>query len=86
MLDNVQAVVKSAGLSMDHVVYIQVYLEDMTKYDELKKTISEYFGKSQPAQAVLGVARTPDSSIEINAVAVRSLEDKKPVYPPNYPS
>jgi len=85
-LDNVQAVVKSAGLSMDHLVYIQVYLEDMTSYDDLKKTISEYFGKSQPAQAVLGVARTPDGSIEINAVAVRSLADKKPVYPPNSPS
>jgi enamine deaminase RidA (YjgF/YER057c/UK114 family) len=84
VLDNVQTIVKSAGLSMEHVVYIQVYLEDMTKNDELRKTISEYFGKSQPAQAVLGVARTPDSSLAINAVAVRSLADKKPVYPPNY--
>jgi len=86
VLDNLQAIVKSAGLSMDHVVYIQVYLEDMTEYAELKKTLSEYFGKSQPAQSVLGVARTPDSSIAINAVAVRSLEGKKPVYPPNYRS
>jgi len=85
-LDNAQAIVKSAGLSMDHVVYIQVYLEDMAKYDELKKTLSQYFGKSQPAQAVLGVAHTPDSSLEMNAVAVRSLEDKKPVCPENYKS
>jgi 2-iminobutanoate/2-iminopropanoate deaminase len=85
-LDNVQAIVKSAGLSNDHVVYMQVYLEDMAKYDELNKTLSEYFGKSQPAQAVLGVARTPDSSVEMSAVAVRSLDDKKPVYPENYKS
>jgi len=85
-LDNVQAILKSAGLSMDHVVYMQVYLEDMAKYDELKKTLSEYFGKSQPAQAVLGVARTPDSSLVMNAVAVRTLNDKKPVYPENYKS
>src|SRR5215467_9945423 len=27
-LNNIQAIVKTAGLSMDHVVYIQVYLED----------------------------------------------------------
>jgi enamine deaminase RidA (YjgF/YER057c/UK114 family) len=81
-LENVHAVVKSAGLSLDHVVYIQVYVEEMTKYDELKKAISEYFGKSQPAQAVLGVARTPGSSVEISAVAVRSLEGKKAIYPP----
>jgi 2-iminobutanoate/2-iminopropanoate deaminase len=85
-LDNVQAIVKSAGLSMDHVVYMQIYLEDMAKYDELKKTLAEYLGKSQPAQAVLGVARTPDSSLEMNAVAVHSLEDKKSVYPANYKS
>ena len=82
-LDNIQEVVRSAGLSLDHVVYIQVYLEDIIKYDELKKAVSGYFGTSQPAQAVLAVARTPDSSIEISAVAVHSLEGKKPVYPPN---
>ena len=56
VLDNLQTIVKSDGLTMDHVVYMQLYLEDMAKYDELKKAISEYFGKSQPAQAVLGVA------------------------------
>ena len=85
-LDNVQAVVRSAGLTMEHVVYVQVYLEDVTKYDEMKNAFAEYFGESQPARAVLGVARTPESRIQINAVAVRRLEDKKPVYPPNYKS
>jgi reactive intermediate/imine deaminase len=86
VLDNVQAVVKSAGLTSEHVVYVQVYLEDTGKYDEMKKVFAEYFGKSQPAQAVLGVARTPESPIEMNAVVVRSLQDKKPVYPPNHRS
>lgn len=83
-LDNVQAIVKSAGLTLDHIVYMQIYMEDTSKYDDLKKAVSAYFGKSQPAQAVLGVARTPYSSVEINAVAVRKLDDKKPVYPANY--
>jgi 2-iminobutanoate/2-iminopropanoate deaminase len=82
-LDNVQAIVKAAGLSLDNVVYMQVYLEDMSRYAELKQVVSSYFGKSEPAQAVLGVARAPDSPIAINAVAVRSLEGKKPVFQPN---
>jgi 2-iminobutanoate/2-iminopropanoate deaminase len=86
VLNNVQAVVESAGLTMDHVVYIQVCLEDIAKFEELKKAISEYFGKYQPAQAVLGVARAPESPLQMNAVVVRSLADKKPVYPPNYRS
>ena len=83
-LDNIQDVVKSAGLTLDHVVYMQIYMEDMSKYDELRKAVSAYFGKSQPAQAILGVARTPYSSLEMNAVAVRNLDGKKPVYPPNH--
>jgi enamine deaminase RidA (YjgF/YER057c/UK114 family) len=85
-LGNVEAVVKSAGLTTEHVVYVQIYLEDMRNHDEMKRVFAEYFGKSQPAQAVLGVARTAESRIEINAVAVRSLHDKRPVYPPNYRS
>lgn len=79
-LDNVHAILSSAGLTNEHIAYVQVYLEDMKRYEELEKIFAEYFGNSQPARAVLGVARTADSPLEINAVAVRSLEDKKPVY------
>jgi len=86
VLDNTQLVVKSAGLTNDHVVYVQVYLEDMSKYDEMKRVFAEYFGNAQPAQSVLGVARMPEPPIQINAVAVRSLEGKKPVYPSNFKS
>jgi len=85
-LENVQTVVKAAGLSIDHVVYVQIYLEDMRQYDQMDRVLAQYFGKSQPARAVLGVARVPEPSIQINAVAVHSLEDKKPVYPPHYKS
>jgi 2-iminobutanoate/2-iminopropanoate deaminase len=79
-LDNVQAIVSSAGLTKEHIVYVQVYLEDMKSYEEVEKTFAEYFGNSQPARAVLGVARASDASIEVNAVAARSLEGKKPIY------
>jgi 2-iminobutanoate/2-iminopropanoate deaminase len=85
-LNNLKAVVESAGLTMEHVVYTQVYLEDMSKYEDMNQVFAESFGKTPPARAVLGVARVPDSAIQISAVAVRSLEDKKPVYPANYKS
>lgn len=85
-LDNVQAAVKSAGLTMDHVVYMQVYLEDVSKYDVLNKTFATYFGNSEPARAVLGVYKNPDSPVQMNAVAVRSLEGKKSVYLPDQKS
>ncbi len=83
-LDNVKAIVESAGLTMEHVVYTQVYLEDISKYGEMNRAFGEYFAKTPPARAVLGVARIPDPPIQISAVAVRNLTDRRAVYPPNY--
>ena len=85
-LNNLKSVVESAGLTMDHVVYTTVYLTDMSQYAEMNRAFGEAFGKIPPARAVLGVAALPDPPIEINAVAVRNLSDKRAVYPPNYKS
>ena len=85
-LDNVKAVVESAGLTIEHVVYTQVYLKDISKYGEMNRVFAEYFAKTPPARAVLGVAGVPQSPIQISAVAVRSLGEKRAVYPPNYKS
>ncbi len=83
-LDNVKAIVEAAGLTMENVVYAQVYLEDVSKYDELNKVWADYFPKTPPARAVLGVARVPDSPVQIKAVAVRDVKDRRAVTPPNY--
>ena len=82
-LDNVKKVAESAGLSMDHVVYVQVYLEDTTHYRELNDVFAHYFPKDPPARGVLGVARVPESPLQITAVAVRDLHGKQPVLLPN---
>ena len=84
--DNVEAVVKAAGLTKEHVVYTQIYLDDMHNYEAMDKVFAEYFGKMSPARAVLGVAKVPESPVEVNAVAVRSLEDKRAIYPVNFKS
>ena len=83
-LENVRAVVEAAGLTMEHVVYLQVYLEGIPQYGELNKVFAEYFPKTPPVRAVLGVARVPEPPIEITAVAVHDLTGKQPVYPPNF--
>ncbi len=83
-LENVKAIVETAGLTMDNVVYTQVYLEDVAQYDELNKVWAEYFPKVPPARAVLGVARVPDSPVQVTAVAVRDLKDRRAVSPANY--
>ena len=83
-LENVKAVVEAAGLTMDHVVYTQVYLEDIQKFDQMNAVYARYFPGMPPARATLGVARLPGTPIEINAVAVRDLANKHVVTVPGY--
>jgi 2-iminobutanoate/2-iminopropanoate deaminase len=85
-LNNLKSVVESAGLTMDHVVYTTVYLSDISQYEEMNKVYGEFFGKIPPARAVLGVAGLPDPPIEINAVVVRNLAERRAVAPPGYKS
>jgi len=82
-LDNVKAVVESAGLTMEHVVYLQVYLEDIRASGEVEKVFADYFSKSSPARAILGVARVPEPPLEITAVAVQDAKGIQLVYAPN---
>src|SRR5262249_27906754 len=41
-LNNLKEIVEAAGLNLDHVVYTQVYLEDMSKYAEMNRVFGEY--------------------------------------------
>src|SRR6266567_7650822 len=80
-LDNVKAIVESAGLTLENVVYVHVYLTDMSSYPEMNRVFGEYFPKTAPARAVLGVYALPDPPVEINAVAVRNLEGRRVIHP-----
>ena len=86
-LDKVKLAVQAAGLTIDHVVYVQLYLQDVSHYSELNQVFAAYFPKVPPARAVLGVARNSgDSPVQINAVAVRDLTGMQPVSPEGQPS
>ena len=54
-LQNVKAIVEAAGLTMEHVVYSQVYLDNIAHYDAMDRVWKEVFSKAPPARAVLGV-------------------------------
>jgi reactive intermediate/imine deaminase len=82
-LENVKAIVTSAGLSMKNVVYTQVYLDDMTHFDAMNRIYAQYFHETPPARATLGVAALPGGTpIEINAVAVRDASEIKAISAP----
>jgi reactive intermediate/imine deaminase len=83
-LENVKSVVEAAGLSMNNVVYTQVYLEDMSHFAEMNKIYGEYFHDAPPARSTLGVAKLPGTPVEINAVAIQDASEKKAVSVPGY--
>jgi reactive intermediate/imine deaminase len=85
-LDNVKAVVEAAGLTLDHVVYTHVYLEDIANAAALDRVYARYFPKDPPARAMIGVARLFGTPVEINAVAVLNRDGRTPVRLPGWDS
>ncbi len=80
---NIEAIVKGAGLTMEHIVYTQAYLHESVSYDSLNRVWNEVFPKNPPARATLGTYKMPTgTTVEINAVAVRDLSKKKAIVPP----
>jgi enamine deaminase RidA (YjgF/YER057c/UK114 family) len=81
---NLKSAIESAGLTMEHVVYTQVYLDDMQNFAEMNRAYARYFPTAPPARACLGVAALPGSHIVMSAVAIRDLSQKKVVVVPGY--
>jgi 2-iminobutanoate/2-iminopropanoate deaminase len=77
-LENVKAIIEAANLTMEHVVHMQLYLEQMSDFAEVEKVYATYFPNNPPARIVLGVAKMPtDTTVEMTAVVVRDLKMKK---------
>jgi len=86
-LENMKMIVETAGLTMEHVVYTHVYLENMANYDAMNRVYARYFPRNPPARATLGIHHLPtDTPVEINAVAVRDLARKKLIVPTGFKS
>ena len=83
---NLKGIVEAGGLTLQHVVYSQVYLTDMAHHEVMDRVWREFFPSAPPARAVVGVHRLPtDIAVEINAVAYRDLARRRPVSPAGAP-
>lgn len=70
-LRNIEAILKAAGLSLDDVTQVQVYVVDLNEFAAVNEVYAGFF-KRPPARATVQVARLPkDARIEIAAIAVR---------------
>jgi 2-iminobutanoate/2-iminopropanoate deaminase len=69
-LDNAGAIVSAAGMSMQDVVSVQVYLTDMTLFERMNKVYMSVFEEPRPARTTVGVAKLVGTArIEITVTA-----------------
>ena len=69
-LENIKAVVRAAGMTIDNIVKVNVYMKDMEDFAAMNAVYAECFTSDCPARAAVEVARLPkDALVEIEAVA-----------------
>lgn len=69
-LDHLQAVLQAAGLDLDDVVEVQVFLADMNDFAAMNAVYATRFPSPAPARTTVGVAALPlGAAVEIRAVA-----------------
>lgn len=71
VLENLKAIVESAGSSLENAVKATVYLKDMNDFTAMNEVYGRYFGKNPPARSTVEVARLPrDVRVEIDLVVL----------------
>jgi 2-iminobutanoate/2-iminopropanoate deaminase len=71
VLDNVTAVLKSAGAGFADVVQCRVFLADTADFRAMDAVYAQFFPEPRPARTTVGVALPlPGMLVEIDAVAV----------------
>jgi len=72
-LENVKAILEEEGLSMQDVLKVTVYLDDIEDFEMMNETYAEYFQNNPPARSAVGVDALPKgAAIEIEAVATET--------------
>ncbi|MEO0423647.1 MAG: RidA family protein [Pseudomonadota bacterium] len=69
VLDNLSAVARASGRSLDHLVRVTVYLIDLGNFARVNALMEEYFTAPYPARAAVGVSALPKGAqVEMDAI------------------
>ncbi len=72
VLNNLQAVVRSAGMELENVVKCSIFISDMNAFSQINEVYSEFFdGPTAPARETVQVSVLPKNvNVEISCIAV----------------
>ncbi len=75
-LRNMQQVVHQAGLDIQNIVSVDVFLTDIDNFSMFNETYSLFMGELKPARAVVEVSALPKrAKVEIKCIAHKSNND-----------
>lgn len=71
VLQNMQAVLSSAGSSLNHVIKTTVFLVSMSDFQAMNAIYASYFTGTPPARSTVAVAELPRKAlVEIECIAL----------------
>jgi len=74
VLKNIKAILEAGGSSLEDVVKVAIYLQDIKDFALVNKIYSKYFEKSLPARVCVEISNLPKNArIEIEAIAMIDL-------------
>lgn len=70
VLENLEAVLQSAGCHRQHVVKTSVFLKNFADFERMNQAYAAFFGDHKPARTTVEVSRLPrEALVEIECVA-----------------
>ncbi len=72
MLDSIKATLEQAGMTMDDLVYVQIFCSVVAHYDAFNQVYRTYFTQEFPARAFIGAGTLLfNARFELQSIAVK---------------
>lgn len=72
LLDSIKSTLEAADMTMDDLVYVQIFASDVAHYDAFNEVYRTYFTREFPARAFLGAGTLLfNARFEIQSIAVK---------------
>ena len=68
-LDNVKTILEAAGSDLDHVVKVNAYITDLTRFSQFNEVYREFFQNAPPARTTVATALL-GMLVEVDCVAI----------------
>lgn len=71
-LENVKGILEEEGLTLQNVLKVTVFLDDIADFDVMNEAYGEYFQDNPPARSAVEVGALPKgATLEIEAIAAK---------------